>query len=48
MSCNIIDYKPKNLTYLKEQGDHFQMSLTITDSDDVAIDLSGADDIHYN
>jgi len=47
MSCNIIDYKPKNLTYLKEQGDHFQMSLTITDSDDVAIDLSDADDIQF-
>lgn len=47
MSCNIIDYKPKNLTYLKEQGDHFQVSLTITDSDDVAIDLSDATDIQF-
>ena len=47
MSCNIIDYKPKNLTYLKEQGDHFQTSLVITDSDAVAIGLSDATDIQF-
>lgn len=48
MSCNnIIDYAPANMLYKKAVGDSFSLSLTFTDSDNAAIDLSDATGIDF-
>lgn len=43
--CDIIDFRASEIDYYKKVGDHFDISVEVTDVDDVAINVEGYADV---
>jgi hypothetical protein len=47
MNCDILDYRAKESDYYKSVNDFFSLSITVTDSNDAPIDVSGYQNVEF-